>query len=100
MENKANDITDLVTYLMGIRNDPVLASVSTVVSTHSPIRQLIMDAMVCARDNGAKMLAIAQQHNITDNILQSLSLHPGPIINYYFYNYKYHEIPGSKLYIV
>jgi len=96
VENEANDITDLVT----VHSNLVQASVTIVVSTHSPIKQLIMDAMVCARDYGTKQFTIEQKHNITNNILLSLSLHPGSTADYYFYNYRYHEIPGSKLYTV
>ena len=97
VENDTN-ITDLVTYSTEVHDPSLGAFISTVISTHFPIKQLIIAAMVCAKDNGAERVAIRQQHNISNNILQSLSFHPVLIKDCCFYNYKYHEIPGSNFY--
>ena len=46
-----------------------------VVSTQSPVKQLITDALVCARENGAST-AIISQYQIENDILTSLSFQP------------------------
>ena len=98
VENEMNKITDLLTYTLDNARRPV-AFITTVVSTYIPIEQLIMDGMISARDNGAEFVAIGQQDNITKDVLLSLSFHPVVSVDFYFYNYKYHEIPESNFYI-
>ena len=96
VENMSNDITDLVSALflhtMGILG----AHITIVASTQSPVQQLIMDMMVCVKDNGASFVII-EQCNIRSDILSSLSLKPGFTSTLYqFYNYKYPEITEDK----
>ena len=94
VENGTNNITDLVSNVL--LNVPyVHAIISTVVSTQSPVKQLIIDALVCARENGAKYLGI-YQFDIKPDVLLSLSFHYMGLLNFSFYNYRYHEIPETK----
>ena len=92
VENEAN-ITDLVSFKFVAD-----ATIATVVSTQSPVKQLIIDALVCAKENGGEMLAISQ-HDIESDILLSLSFQRVSVndINFSIYNYKYHEVPERKL---
>ena len=68
VEDKPNNITDLAiaSYKMF---DALHTSIhiTTVVSTQFPVKQLITDALVCARGNGAKVVSISR--NIESNIL-------------------------------
>ena len=90
VENKFNDITDLVSY--GLLHTGVC--IETVVSTQSPVEQLITDALVCARENGASAADI-DQHNIESDILTSLSFQPSDYCTFHFYNYRY-EVSQAK----
>ena len=92
--DKSNNITDLVCYILPY----VLqthAGITTVVFTQSPVKQLIIDALVCARENGAATVAI-YQHNIESDILASLSFLPSESLTYHFYNYRHHKISQAK----
>ena len=95
VEGKSNNITDLVSYKLPYV-DPTHALITTVVSTQSPVKQLIIDALVCARENGAKTVTIFQ-YNIERDILASLSFLPSESLTFHFYNYRYHEISQAKL---
>ena len=92
VEETKHDITDLVSYELfhtGVRID-------TVVSTHSPVKQLITDALVCARENGASA-AVLSQCNLESDILTSLSFQPYDHFTFHFYNYRYHKISQAKV---
>ena len=67
-------------------------------STQTPVKQLIIDALVCAKESGSKALGICQ-HDIKSEVLLSLSFQRELIDNVHFmiYNYKYHEVPDNKL---
>ena len=68
--------------------------IDAVVSTQSPVKQLITDALVCARENGASIATIFQR-NLESDILTLLSFQPNDCYSHYFYNYKY-EISQAK----
>ena len=94
IEDKPNNITDLLSYkLFNVPYRSIL--IDTVVSTQSPVKQLITDALVCARENGPSVAAITQR-SIESDILDSLSFQPFDDPAYHFYNYRYHEISQAK----
>ena len=94
VQNKANNITDIVRYL---QNYVFLSAFSTlVISTCSPAQQLLMDALVCARNSGATSLTI-KQHDIESDILSSLSFQQLQDSVFHTYNYKYFELPNHKV---
>ena len=98
VENETNNITDLVSFrcvALVTSNDAVI---TTVASTQTPVKQLIIDALVCAKESGSKAVAI-HQYDIKYDVLSSLSFQHVLSDNLYFliYNYKYHEVPDSKL---
>ena len=97
VENEANNITDLVSFRCVALVTSNSAVISTVASTQTPVKQLIIDALVCAKESGSKALAIHQY--IKSDVLSSLSFQHVLSDNLYFliYNYKYHEVPDSKL---
>ena len=95
VEDKPNNITDLVSYRL-IHLTDTIAHITTVVSTQSPVKLLITDALVCARENGASGAGIVQ-FNIESDILTSLSFQPASQHIFHFYNYRYHEISQSKV---
>ena len=94
VENKANNITDLVKYL--VFRKPSYVNITTVISTQSPMKQLIIDALVCARNEGVTGHATIHQFNIRDKILSSLSFQQVNVGTCHIYNYKYHEIPHDR----
>ena len=71
VEDKSNNITDLVCYILPYYVDqtPAIANITTVVSTQSPVKQLIIDALVCARENCGVTI---HQYNIESDILASV----------------------------
>ena len=99
VEDKANNITDLVRYLIHPdRRGFLCVSYTVVIATQSPTKQLIMDALVCARKNHATYLNI-YQHNIESDILLSLSFRQERHTTCHLYNYRYHEIPQHKFWV-
>ena len=94
VEDKSSSISDLVTFVLFDPSTSVI-SLTILISTQCPVKQLIIDALVCARKNGAKAVKI-HQHNIESEILTSLSFQPVRYETVHFYNYKYHEISQSK----
>ena len=97
VEDTSKNITDLISYSLPYIQQ-TCASITTVVSTQSPVEQLIIDALVCARENGATTMLI-RQCNIESDILASLSFLPFEYQTYHFYNYRYHEISQVKFWI-
>ena len=96
VEDKSNIITDLVSYRLLLYVPQTNAHIDTVVSTQSPVKQLIIDALVCARENGASEASI-YQHTIESDILTSLSFQPYENnATIHFYNYRYPEISQTK----
>jgi len=94
VENENNNIADLVCLILA--NMPHLYVISTVVSTQSPVEQLIMDVLVCAKKIGAKSVTVFQHGDVKPNILSSLLFHcQSEPSNFLVYNYKYHEIPET-----
>ena len=100
VENEANNITDLVSFrfVTLVTSNDTSAIISTVASTQTPVKQLIIDALVCAKESGSKTLGI-HQHDIKSDLLSSLSFQHVLSDNLYFsiYNYKYYEVPNNKL---
>ena len=97
VENDVNNITDLVSFRL-VYKAHMQFIISTVASTQSPIKQLIIDALVCAKEVGAKQLVI-HNWNIKPDVLSSLSFHwENKFSNWFLiYNYKYHEISGTRV---
>ena len=98
VENAAN-ITDLVSFRFIARrsHDATDVFITTVVSTQTPVKQLIVDALVCAKENGGKNLVIIQ-YDIKSDILLSLSFQRVyNEDNILIYNYKYHEVSENNL---
>ena len=95
VEDKSNIITDLVSY----NEHQPYAYITTVVSTQSPVKQLIIDALVCIREDSASEASI-NQHNIESDILTSLSFQPYQNNTIHFYNYRYPEITQAKIWIL
>ena len=94
VEDKSKNITDLISYSLPSMHQ-AHASITAVVSTQSPVKQLIIDALVCARENGAATVSI-HQSNIESDILASLLFEPSEYHTFHFYNYRYHEISQAK----
>ena len=94
VENETNNITDLVSFRF-MDMSHVIATNATIVSTQSPVKQLIIDALVSVKQSGGKSLIIVQ-HAIKPDVLLSLSFHHIDSTNHLIYNYKYHEISDNK----
>ena len=94
VEDKSNNVTDLICYSLRYVHQ-IHATIIIVVSTQSPVKQLIIDALVCAKENGVRTVRI-RQHNIESDILASLSFLPSGSQTLHFYNYRYHETSQAK----
>ena len=95
VEDKSKNITDLVSFSLSYIRQTCASGITTVVFTQSPVKQLIIDALVCARENGATTVSICQCI-IESDILASLSFLPSDYQSFHFYNYKYHGISQAK----
>ena len=110
VENETNNITDLVSFRLQSKSLlHVLAAATTVVSTKSPVKELITDTLVCVKKTCAEVFGcypevlIIPQCNTDPDVLSSLSFqctvkdnHTG----YFIYNYRYHEVPETKCWLV
>ena len=96
VENKPNSIKDLLSYAFFISPRSNFA-ITILISTQSPVKQLIIDALVCARKSGAKVVTI-HQRNIDKDILTSLSFQPSHSATFHFFNYRHPEISQTKFY--
>ena len=94
VQNEIKHITDLVRFLL--YSDESFANITTVVSTHTPVKDLILDALVCARNNGVTSHATVHQYSIKHDVLLSLSFQQVNQGTCHIYNYKYHEIPHKR----
>ena len=96
VENGTNNIMDLISFkLLAIPHMPMFAFVTTVVSTQSPVKQLIIDAVVCAKNMGVRKLKILQS-NTKPDVLLSIPFQYCNTMKYVIYNYKY-EISATDL---
>ena len=110
VEHETNKITDLVSFrLLSQSSSHVFAVVTTVVSTRSPVKQLITDMLVCAKKTCAEMfdcypkVLTIPQWDIAPDVLSSQSFQCNSdynIMNYFIYNYRYHEVPVAKFWPV
>ena len=98
VEDKSKNITDLISYSLSFIGQ-LYAGITTVVSTQSPVKQLITDTLVCARENGTTTMLI-RQCNMESDILASLSFEPSRYSTFHFYNYRHHEISQAKFWTV
>ena len=97
VENETNNITDLVSFKLHHDGWYVIAEVITVVSTKCPVKQLLIDTLVCVKKNYYAKELMIPQCNIEPDILSSLSFYyEGDHINCYIYNYRYHKVPEAK----
>ena len=112
VENEINNITDLVSFRLLPQSSYasyiyVFVSVITVVFTKSSVKQLITDTLVCAKETCAEVFGcypkglIIPQCTIEPDVLSSLSFQcKDDHMNYYIYNYRYHEVPETKSWLV
>ena len=92
VENDVNNITDLVSFRL-LNKTNMQYAITIVASTQSPLKQLIIDALVCAKELDATKMLI-QNWNIKPDVLSSLSFHCKDDFSICcsIYNYKYYEI--------
>ena len=108
VENEINNITDLVSFrLQPNSSSHMFAKSITVVSTKSPVKQLIMDVLVCVKETCAEVFGcypkglIIPQCNIEPDVLSSLSFqYTGDHLISYIYNYRYYEVPDAKFWLM
>ena len=108
VENEINNITDLVNFkLLTQPSLQVFADVTTVLSMKSSVKQLITDMLVCAKETCAEVFGcypkglIIPQCNIDPDVLSSLSFRcKNDHLDYVIYNYRYHEVPETKSWLV
>ena len=96
VNDKLNNITDLISFMFfrGMN----IAHISMLISTQSPVKQLIIDALVCARDNGVKSVTL-NQYNIESDIISSLLFQSNGPDTFHLYNYRHDEISQAKFWI-
>ena len=93
VEDEGN-ITDLVSFRLISKMDMVFCII-IVAPKRSLIKQLLIDALACAKELGFKVLAMKNFY-IKPDILLSLSFHYQSSRYFSIYNYKYHEISETR----
>ena len=95
VENKTNKITDLVPLVLNFEIS-MQFDCTALVSTQSPVKQLITDVLVCAKENGTRELLMLQRA-IKSKILSSLSFqYVNESTSHLIYNYRYYVVPHSE----
>ena len=95
VENETNNITDPISFkLLPMPHMRMYAHITTVVSTQSPVKQLIIDEIVCAKNMGVKKFLMLQSNTKSD-VLLSIPFQFNNTMNLFIYNYKYHEVPAT-----
>ena len=100
VENDSNNITDLVRLVL-TNDDKKVGIINPVITTLTPIKQLISDAIVCAMNVGADRL-LTDQNIIDSKILSSLPLKLTNVLSldYCLYNYKYPEVSQENFFVL
>ena len=93
--NETDDILDLVALRL-VDKTTMTYAITALISTQSPVKQLITDALVCAKEIGAKVLKISQRA-IKPEVLLSVPFQLEDDCSCFsIYNYKYHEVHESN----
>ena len=93
--NEIDDISDLVAIRL-VDKTTMTFAITALVCTQSPVKQLITDAVVCAKEIGAKVLKISQRI-FKPEVLLSVSFQLEDDCSCFsMYNYKYHEVHESN----
>jgi len=95
-----DSITDLVSYrLLYSNGKPSRAVVTALVSTRTPVEDLIKNTTICAKNNGVISLSVSQQDLQIDTLL-SLSFSKESPMQRCLYNYKYPEISQTQFWYI
>jgi len=92
VENESNNITDLVTYNVIRDKGKTIIFIIAMIFTHSPIKQLMVDTLVCAINNSADVIQLCQFKLMESDLLLSCGFMSTRQIMLHLYNYKYPEI--------
>ena len=98
VENKVNNITDLISFKL-INKMDMIFSILIAAPTQTPIEKLLIDALVRAKELGIKIL-ILDTINIKPDILSALPVHYDGQCYFSIYNYKYHETSETSVWII
>jgi len=94
VQKDENTITDLVSYHQIIKENKLIAHITTVISTNSPVKLLIRDVLVSARQGGADLATIFQ-YNLSNLVLETLGFNrdrSAPNPKMYLFNFEHPEI--------
>jgi len=93
----SDDITDLFGIRFSIMNNTMMksATVSAIVNTKTPTRQLITDLLLCAKQEQVDILN-TQQYGLTGRNFENLLVHDDQYEYWHIFNYNYPEVDESN----
>ena len=98
-DKKSGEITDIIGYKIEILNDTLTcAYITAIISTKTPVRQLLADLLICVKESKADILQTLQ-FGFKDEIFENLFYRCSYYRYWYPYNFNYPEIPESKVYV-
>ena len=96
---KSGNITDVIGYRVEILNDTMTcAHITAVISTKTPVRQLLIDLLICAKQTKA-MIVETLQFGLEEEVFFGL-FYRCPYYRYWYpYNFSYPEVSESQVYV-
>ena len=98
-DRKSGNITDMIGYRVEILNDTLTcAHITTVISTKTPVRQLLVDLLLCVKQTKAKIVQTLQ-FGLKEEVFTGL-FYRCPYYRYWYpYNFSYPEVSESQVYV-
>ena len=96
---KSGNITDMIGYRVEILNDTLTgAHITAVISTKTPVRQLLVDLLICAKQTKARTIQTLQ-FGLKEEVFYGL-FYRCPYYRYWYpYNLSYPEVSESQVYV-
>ena len=99
-DQQTGEITDMIGFRVEILTESLTcAYITAIISTRTPVRQLIADLLICAKQTKAQKLQTLQ-FGLKEEVFKDLHFFSWPHYRYWYpYNFSYPEIPESKVYV-
>ena len=99
-DQKSGKITDMIGFRVEILNETLIcAHITAIISTKTPVKQLLADLLVCAKQTKAHKLQTLQ-FGLKEEVFKKLRFFSCPHYRYWYpYNFSYPEVPESKVYV-
>ena len=99
-DQQSGEITDMIGFRVEILNETLTcAHITAIISTKTPVKQLLADLLICAKRTKAHILQTLQ-FGLKDEVFKKSGFFSYPHYRYWYpYNFSYPEVPESKVYV-